>query len=210
MATIYFDLDGTLTTYGEDFRELFDRAVPEEVSDKVYDAYVSEILENLNEKREDPYLKAFEAIIQRFDLDFDAERVAEKYIEIEVNSTQPLDNMKDLLEKLSESHKLGILTNGDGRVQRLKIEKNNLDSLVDEIIVSNDFGYRKPEKEIFEEAKNRLPSENHIFVGDTFDEDVKPAKEAGFKTVYINGEREADIETENPEKFGSLLNLILD
>lgn len=209
MATIYFDLDGTLTTYGEDFRELFDRAVPEELSDEVYDAYVSEVLENLEKKVENPYLKAFQSIKDQFDLEFNAEEVTEKYIEIEVGSTQIHDKIEQLLEKLSKKHKIGILTNGDGRVQRMKIENNNLDRFTDEIIISNELGVRKPEPEIFQEAKNRLPAENYVFVGDTYDEDIKPAQEAGFRTIYINGEREADIEARSPEKIGELSALLL-
>ncbi|MFB6291759.1 MAG: HAD family hydrolase [Candidatus Nanohaloarchaea archaeon] len=207
---MYFDLDGTLTTYGEDFRELFDRVVPEELSDEVYDVYVSEVLENLEEKVDEPYLKAFQEIKEQFDLNFDAEQVAEKYIQIEVGSTKVHKNMRELLENLSKKHKIGILTNGDSRVQRMKIEENNLEELVDEIIISNDLGVRKPDPEIFEEAKKRLPAENYVFVGDTFDEDIKPAQEAGFRTIYINGEREADIETRSPEKIGELLTILLD
>lgn len=210
MATIYFDLDGTLTTYGEDFRELFDRAVPEELSDEIYDVYVSEVLENLEEKVENPYLEAFQEIKEQFDLNFDPEEVTEEYIQIEVGSTQVHGNMKELLENLSKKHKIGILTNGDSRVQRMKVEENNLETLVDEIIISNDLGVRKPDPEIFKEAKNRLPADNYIFVGDTYDEDIKPAQEAGFRTVYINGEREADVETRSPEKIGDLLNILID
>lgn len=210
MATIYFDLDGTLTTYGEDFRGLFDRAVSDDITDEVYDVYVDEVLENLEQKLERPYLKAFQEIKEQFDLNFDAEEVAEKYIQIEVSSTELHENMKELLESLSEKHEIGILTNGDSRVQQMKIEENNLGELVDEIIISNDFGVRKPDAEIFKEARNRLPSDHYIFVGDTYDEDIEPAQEAGFKTIYINGERQADVETTSPEKIADLLIALLD
>lgn len=208
MATVYFDLDGTLTTYGDDFRELFDRAVPGDQPDGVYDLYVKEILDNLEQMEEKPYLEAFRTVSEEFDLDFDPEEVAEKYVRIEVESTRAHGEVKELLRKLSKNHRVGILTNGDGRVQRLKIEENGLDELTDEIIVSNNFGARKPDKEIFEEAKRRLPAESYVFVGDTYDEDIEPAERAGFRTVYINGEKEADVVAGTPEDIAGIINLL--
>lgn len=158
---------------------------------------------------ENPYLKAFEAIKRKHDLDFDPEEAAEKYIEIEVSSTEIQEGMKDMIGKLSENHKIGIMTNGDEGVQRLKVKENNLDKFADEVMISNEFGVRKPDQEIFEIAKQRLPSHEYIYIGDTFDEDIKPAREKGFKTVYINGEREADLETQTPQTLARIFNTLL-
>lgn len=210
MATIFFDLDGTLITYGKEFREIFDRAVPGELSDEIYDVYVSEVLANLEEKVENPYLEAFRRITDKFDLEYNSENVADRYIETEVGSTETVDEMVQVLRTLSDEHKIGILTNGDAEVQRMKIERNSLDEVVDEVIISNELGVRKPDPEIFEEAKNRLSSGKYIFVGDTYEEDIKPAQEAGFQTIYINGEKEAERESQSPEKAIDLLNKILD
>jgi putative hydrolase of the HAD superfamily len=77
------------------------------------------------------------------------------------------------------------------------------------VLISNELGCRKPEKEIFEIAKDRLKSENYIYVGDTFDEDIKPARKTGFKTIYNNGETESDLEAENTENLAEVLKTIL-
>ncbi len=209
MATIYFDLDGTLLTYGEDFRKLFDRAIGKELSENIYDDYVSNIIQNLEEMKQDPYIKAFESIRREHNLNFDSEKVAKRYVEVEIKSTETHSGVKTLLSKLSKNHKIGILTNGDSEVQKMKIERHNLHQLVDEVLISNELGCRKPEKEIFEIAKNRLRSEDYIYVGDTFDEDIKPARKNGFKTIYINGERESDLEAQNTGKLVEIMNLMM-
>lgn len=209
MATIYFDLDGTLLTYGEDFRKLFDRAIGKELSENIYDDYVSNIIQNLEEMKQDPYIKAFESIRREHNLNFDSEKVAKRYVEVEIKSTETHSGVKTLLSKLSKNHKIGILTNGDSEVQKMKIEGHNLHQLVDEVLISNELGCRKPEKEIFEIAKNRLRSEDYIYVGDTFDEDIKPARKNGFKTIYINGERESDLEAQNTGKLVEIMNLMM-
>jgi putative hydrolase of the HAD superfamily len=209
MATIYFDLDGTLLTYGEDFRTLFDRAIDKELSENIYDDYVSHIIQNLEDVKQDPYIKAFESIRREHNLNFDSEKVAKRYVEVEIKSTEIHSGVKSLLSKLSENHKIGILTNGDSRVQKMKVEEHNLRQFVDEVLISNELGCRKPEKEIFEIAKNRLRSENYIYVGDTFDEDIRPARKTGFKTIYINGERESDLEAQNTRKLIEIMNLMM-
>ena len=209
MSVIYFDLDGTLITYGKDFHPLFEEALGFEVSKEVHDCWTENLLSNIKDMKKEPYRNALEKVEQKFELSIKPEEAAKRRIETELDSTKIHQGMKELVEELSEEHKVGILTNGVEEVQRRKIEKFGLDNLVDEIIISNPEGVRKPDIKIFELAKERLKGDNYIYIGDTFEEDVKPAKEVGFKTIYINGEREADLEATNSETLAEVLISIL-
>lgn len=209
MSVIYFDLDGTLITYGKDFHPLFEEALGFEVSKEVHDYWTEHLLSNIKDMKKEPYRDALEKVEQKFDLGINPEKAAERRIETELDSTKIHSGMKELMEKLSEEHKIGILTNGVEEVQRRKIQKFGLDEIVDEIIISNPEGVRKPDSKIFELAKERLEGEKYLYIGDTFEEDVKPAKKAGFKTIYINGEREADLEATNSERLAEVLISIL-
>lgn len=62
-------------------------------------------------------------------------------------------------------------------------------------------------QEIFEEAKERLPAEEFVYIGDTFEEDIVPAREAGFKTVYVGEEPhpDASVATRGTEELAALL-----
>lgn len=209
MSVIYFDLDGTLITYSKDFHPLFEEAIGFGVSKEVHDYWTEHLLSSIKDMKKEPYRDALEKVENKFDLGIDPEEAAERRIETELESTEINSGMRKLMKKLSKKHKIGILTNGVKEVQKRKIEKFGLEDIVDEIIISNPEGVRKPDTEIFRLAKNRLKGENYIYIGDTFEEDVKPARKEGFKTIYINGEREADVEATNPEKLSELLISIL-
>ena len=206
---IYFDLDGTLISYPNNFRSLFDEALGFQVEDEVYDLYVDELFANLEEIVENPYFKAFNKINEEFDLGINPEEIAEEYISIELKATDLNEELFEFLKSLSKNHKVGILTNGASNVQIDKIRKHGISEFVDEIIISNDIGARKPDEEIFEIAKKKLNAENYVYIGDTFDEDIIPASNSGFKTIYISGEESADLQSHNPESFAQVINLFM-
>ncbi|QKQ98665.1 HAD-IA family hydrolase [Candidatus Nanohaloarchaea archaeon] len=209
-VAIFFDLDGTLITYPEDFRTLFEESIGSTVSDEVFDLYVDKLFQSIENLEDSPYQKAFREAEKVSDISFDADKAAEKYIEIELNATELNQNLYNLMKKLSEEHSVGILTNGEGRVQKKKVKKHEISDVADDIIISNEVGSRKPDQEIFQIAKDRLQADNYIYIGDTYEEDIEPAKEAGFKTIYISGENEADLQARNPNSLANLLNLLLD
>jgi putative hydrolase of the HAD superfamily len=55
------------------------------------------------------------------------------------------------------------------------------------VLVSEEVGWRKPHTKIFEEALKRLEvtAEETVYVGDSPLEDIKGAKAAGMKTVFV-------------------------
>jgi putative hydrolase of the HAD superfamily len=87
----------------------------------------------------------------------------------------------------SKGYKLGLITNGESSLQRKKISMLNLEDAFDEIIISGEFGERKPHISIFKEMSKRLSiPENHlIYVGDHPINDIDAASKAGYKTVWI-------------------------
>jgi len=184
-TTVYFDLDGTLLSYSTPFAELFRQTIPVEATEEMTETYSEQVLSGITQLAERPYQQAFDAVGERYDLNVDAEALAAEYIETEATTTRISRTVLSLVESIASQHQTGILTNGDGQMQRQKIRKHGLDDLVDTIIVSNEVGSRKPDREIFEEAKRCLPAEVFVYIGDTFGEDIIPAREAGFKTIYV-------------------------
>jgi len=128
-------------------------------------------------------------------------------VEAEVGATRVFPQVRELLAVVSERHRTGILTNGDGELQRQKLEAHRLDEYVETVIVSNEIGVRKPEPGIFEEAKRRLEAEAYVYVGDTYEEDIVPAREHGFEAVYVGEEHQPDaaVSTSGTEELASLL-----
>jgi putative hydrolase of the HAD superfamily len=84
--------------------------------------------------------------------------------------------------------KLGVVSNGCGNVERLCADfgyKPYLSIIVDSRCV----GLYKPDPAIFVHAAEKLGGDpgTMMMVGDSFDRDVRPAKKAGMKTVWLHG-----------------------
>ncbi|MCC2248478.1 HAD family hydrolase [Virgibacillus sp. AGTR] len=92
-----------------------------------------------------------------------------------------------LLEALQErSLKLGIITNGQGPFQMDVIRKTGIFPFMDEVLVSEYEGIKKPDLEIFRSALDRLQvaAARSIFVGDHPQNDVHPAKKSGMISIW--------------------------
>lgn len=84
--------------------------------------------------------------------------------------------------------KVAIITNGSTQRQKDKIVNTNLDSCFDIIIISDEAGYSKPDKRIFELALNKLDvqPETALFVGDNIEKDIGGCQNANIKGIWFN------------------------
>ena len=94
----------------------------------------------------------------------------------------------DLLMYLKrKGYRLGVITNGSAFSQRNKIRHIGIEDFFEAIIVSGDYDFKKPQKELFLEALKAfdLPAEECLYVGDTFSNDIYGALKAGMQAVWI-------------------------
>lgn len=118
-----------------------------------------------------------------------------------------MEIMPYIPEALEEFDKQGIsmyvLSNSGFTAAALSIalEKLGIRKYFKKIWSSADFGKIKPNREFFEMAIEHVLSdnpaekrENIVFIGDTYDSDIKGANAAGVDVIWINhkGERNAD------------------
>lgn len=83
--------------------------------------------------------------------------------------------------------KTALITNGDSVLQRFKINSLEIGELFDEIIISGETPYEKPQKEIFLLMAERLgvaPSEM-MYAGDHPLNDVEGSRNAGCVPVWV-------------------------
>jgi len=91
-----------------------------------------------------------------------------------------------LAELRASGMKLGIITNGSTSMQEQKIRQLGITELMDEVLISEREGLRKPDRKIFDRALERLglsPAEAW-YVGDHPLVDVHGAFEAGLTPVW--------------------------
>jgi putative hydrolase of the HAD superfamily len=92
------------------------------------------------------------------------------------------------LDKLSQSHHLGILSNGAPDLQRSKLEGSGLSKYFNDVLIAGEVGFGKPDRRVFETILNRLGSvaENSLMVGDRLSTDILGAHGAGLRAVWVN------------------------
>ena len=99
----------------------------------------------------------------------------------------PMLGIEDVLEKLSSSYRLGIAANQVSAC-RQALEQTGLISYFGVIGLSAQMGLSKPSLEFYRHLLGEAgcrPSEA-IMVGDRIDFDVRPAKEVGMWTIWVN------------------------
>lgn len=81
----------------------------------------------------------------------------------------------------------GVITNGNARVQKGKLDATGLHDLFDIVVVSEAVGLRKPDPAIFELATSDLgvTLEAALFVGDNPEVDILGAAGAGMQTAWF-------------------------
>jgi putative hydrolase of the HAD superfamily len=110
------------------------------------------------------------------------------FFEDYLNSLELRPCVKKLLNKVSIEYKLGLVSNFTYTpVIYAGIRKMGINQFFNAVLVSEEVGWRKPNIKIFEEALRRLDAtaEETVYVGDSPLEDIKGAKAAGMKTVFI-------------------------
>ena len=85
-------------------------------------------------------------------------------------------------------YKTALITNGNHALQYSKIDMLSLRSCFDEIIVTGDYEIHKPDKEIFDIMREKFVFSPHemVYVGDNPINDIKGARSAGWKTIWMN------------------------
>ena len=90
-----------------------------------------------------------------------------------------------------QGYNMYLLTNGFAEVQRVKIKESRLETFFKKMITSEDTGYQKPNKKIFEYALKTVNAKKResIMIGDDIDNDIIGAKQFGMDTVFFNPEK---------------------
>ncbi|WP_459192703.1 HAD family hydrolase [Halosimplex sp. J119] len=209
MAAIFFDVDGTLVRWAGDYAgivaDAFDRADATATDDRL-DHYNERFFHHFGAFADDPYYRAFTDVCERFDDDSDPRALADALVAAEFDAVEPVPGVEAAVEQLAEDHTLGILTNGVPRVQFGKVEEVGLLDYFDVRVASHDpeIEATKPDRDIFEAAKDRVDAETYVMVGDDREPDIDGAREHGFETVHVDT-GVADLRAPDFRTFATLL-----
>jgi HAD superfamily hydrolase (TIGR01549 family) len=87
------------------------------------------------------------------------------------------------LSLLTDRYRLGLLTNGNGYPER-----SGLAGVFDAVVISQDHGFRKPDRRLFDIAATRigLQPSRLVMIGDSLVNDISGAHHAGWHAIWLN------------------------
>lgn len=120
--------------------------------------------------------------------DATASRMNDVFFEHRFGSAAIYDDVLPTLDTLRRKYSLGLLTNGNSDPKRC-----GLAGMFQFVVMALDHGIEKPDPRIFQIAMEQAECSAHEFihVGDSLEDDVKGAANAGIKSVWVNRNGEA-------------------
>ena len=100
-----------------------------------------------------------------------------------------LEGAEPLCEELSEHYRMAIVTNGISSMQRKRVEASKIAKYFENVLISGDTEYKKPEKGFFDYVFSfygDVPREKVLIIGDTLAADIKGGNNAGIDTCWLN------------------------
>jgi putative hydrolase of the HAD superfamily len=101
----------------------------------------------------------------------------------------------DVLDILRQHCPLAIVTDAQSGYARAELHKVGLLGYFDPIVVSGDYGYRKPDGRLFRRALDGMGAAagNALYVGNDMYRDIYGAREAGLTTVMFDSDQGAKV-----------------
>lgn len=95
---------------------------------------------------------------------------------------------RDVLDTLKNQAFLALVSNGGSGYQREKLRATGIEDYFRSIIISEEAGFSKPQKGIFEKALREVgvPPHEAVMVGDNLENDIFGAKIAGLRGVLVH------------------------
>lgn len=97
---------------------------------------------------------------------------------------------EDVAQALQQLHgvRIGILTNGFGDLQRMKLETSGLLPWFETVVISGEIGIGKPDPRAFEIALRELGADPNecLMVGDGLETDMGGAAAFGIRSVLLS------------------------
>lgn len=193
---VIFDMDNTLIDRRKAFLRLCDYLIETYGTEYPFEVTREELIDYMIEIDANGY-GGLQNVIPKLSSVWKLPHSVEEFIEernrIFGQFTELYPETLEVLEALKKKYKIGMITNGYSLVQREKITIAKIGHYFDDIIVSGEEEFEKPEPGIFLKACNNLgvAPEDAVYVGDYYPNDIAGALGANLKPIWI---------TENPDE----------
>lgn len=198
--TILFDMDNTILDFNKAERNALSKTLMQldiEPSEHTLRRYHElniaqwKLLELGKLTRKEVKFRRYQLLFEELGIERSPEAAVKIYENFLGQGHFYMKGAEELLQSLSRSYRLYIVTNGTANVQKGRVESAGLRNYVRDIFVSETLGYNKPDKRYFALCFAQIPDfhkENTIIVGDSLSSDIQGGINAGLTTVWLNTE----------------------
>ena len=100
-----------------------------------------------------------------------------------------LPGAEEAVKRLKEKYRLFLVSNGTATVQHSRLTSAGLYPYFEQVFISQEIGYNKPDKAYFDRCFDRISGFDRgkaLMVGDSLTSDIRGGINAGVKTVWVN------------------------
>lgn len=111
------------------------------------------------------------------------------YLDYLAQGHQTIHGAKELLTTLKSSHQLYIVSNGIASTQHRRLKESGLYEYFNDIFISEDTGYQKPQKGFFEYVQAHIPNfqkDKALIIGDSLSSDIQGGFNFGIDTCWYH------------------------
>jgi putative hydrolase of the HAD superfamily len=113
--------------------------------------------------------------------------LAEMYRGISRRRLRLYPEVRDVLDEMHSRFKLAVLSDAQSAWARPELRAVGIDSYFDPIVISGDYGFRKPDRRLFEITLSGmgLAAEDVVFIGNDMYRDIFGAGQLHMKTIFF-------------------------
>ena len=198
MEFLFLDLDDTILDFHKAERIAWSKTFRDfglEPAEDVLDLYHNinkwhwEQLELGTMTRDQVLVNRFGALFEKVGMTVDPAACAKSYESNLGIGHYFLPGAEEAVKRLKEHYRLFLVSNGTATVQHSRLTSAGLYPYFEQVFISQEIGYNKPEKAYFDRCFERIPGfapEKALMVGDSLTSDIKGGINAGLTTVWIN------------------------
>lgn len=195
---LWFDADETLFDYSQAEASALQHAFTalglpfEDAYLKLY-REINQRLWQALERREitqaDLRPRRFELLLQAIHQDASIDRISSTYLDHLATCAELNEGAYEVLETLSKTCRIAIVTNGLSSVQRGRLACSVIQPFVGELVISEEIGAAKPGAAFFEvvSARTGHPDKRDVLlIGDSLTSDMRGGVDYGIDTCWYN------------------------
>ncbi|MED3025677.1 MULTISPECIES: HAD family hydrolase [Bacillus cereus group] len=200
---IFFDIDNTLIDHSHAEIKAYENAIMPYLCSNFYENQMKYKLWNsLSEEYYNKYLRTELTFLEQGTsrvLEFftrneisinkkEAKNLFSLYVQQYTENFILFPDVLPVISKFTSKFPMGIISNGNYSHQLDKLKKTKINQYFSCFIISEEYNFTKPDKEIFDIACQiaRCPNKSCFYIGDNFETDAKGSYAAGLNSIWLN------------------------